>query len=283
MDTTHIGLIGCGQWGTNIAKHLTDLGCKVYLHDENNEKARELAKSFGSLSNEGEILSLCDSVIIATTSTEHSKLINHYLDLGMNIYCVKPFCFDCVTGDKLLYSAKEKNLVLDCGYIYRESDGYKMLNYLVNNQALEKIYFKFLNSKPARTDSNIIFNIGIHYLDLIANIFGLPNKLTSTFENNFGDIRLMYEKIDLDVDIFLANSTKVKSRCCFAIYNRGNGIEKIDFDINQKDILRASLEKFLFRIKNKHVYSKYDDLFAIRLCELSELSNKENGKTIDVM
>jgi predicted dehydrogenase len=168
---------------------------------------------------------------------------------------------------ELLDLAKEKGVDLNPGYVYRESIGFGLFRSYSKMYALTHVCMKFLNPKPPRTDSNIVFNIGIHYLDLVGNILGYPRSLCCKFVNNWGKINLFYK--DFTLDISLANNTAVKDRHAILVHNKGVSTKKVDFDKNDWDILKRSIEKF---VSDGNKY--YDNVVGVRLCELCEESNK---------
>ena len=128
-----IALIGCGYWGTIIAKTLTDLNFKnIYIFDSDINNAKTLKKKFLKLKicrtyfeilNDHEI----KNVFFATPPSINFKIVKIALNLKKNIFLEKPGVTKSTELKQLNLLSIKNKCKLMFGYIYCYNDYIKYI------------------------------------------------------------------------------------------------------------------------------------------------------------
>ena len=181
-------LIGCGYWGTNIAKVLTIIKKnKIIVHDKNHLNSIILKKRFSDKilisKTLKEILNSKNikSIILATPPNQNLNLLKLYIKNRKNIFIEKP---GLKNYSDLLKIKKLKNKkVLMFGYIYTFNNNIKFIKKFIKNKKNEKlIYLNFQrqNLGPIRNDINVSYDLSSHDLSILYYLFNkLPKKINN--------------------------------------------------------------------------------------------------------
>ena len=85
----------------------------------------------------------------------------------------KPLTETIEQGQQLVARAKESGLILQVGHIERFNRAYTQLKHVISNQRLIAVNVQRLSSFDAsNTDVDVIRDLMIHDLDLVANLLG---------------------------------------------------------------------------------------------------------------
>ena len=91
----NIALIGCGNWGKNIARNLHQIGTLACIYDENQSLSQKLNQKF-NLPNytikdifENENI---QALVIASAAKTHKDLAEEALINNKDVLIEKPFC-----------------------------------------------------------------------------------------------------------------------------------------------------------------------------------------------
>ena len=107
----NIALIGCGNWGKNIARNLHQIGTLACIYDADHNLSKKLNKDFklhnytinDILQNEN-----IQALVIASAAKTHKDIAEEALLNNKDVLIEKPFCLslnDAITLSKL---AKKK-------------------------------------------------------------------------------------------------------------------------------------------------------------------------------
>lgn len=185
---------------------------------ENNEKWISERRNFDvykdlPLMSYDELLSRVDAVLVECDVWDLTNTAQKCIDAGKHIHIDKPASGTYSEYKKLLNSAKEKNLTVQLGYMYRYNPAIKKCKEMIQKGELGEIYQ--INAemstyhppqyrewlKNFKGGSMYIF--GCHLIDLIISILGTPEKVMpfvkqTRFENICSDDNcssvLEYEK-----------------------------------------------------------------------------------------
>ena len=179
-------LIGCGYWGTNIAKVLNAIkGDKIVIFDTNISNAKTLQKRFTNkflISKKLEKLiksKEINNVILATPPEKNLNLIKLCIKFKKNIFVEKPGLRSFNEINKI---SKLKNS--------------KFIKKFINNKKNGKLLylsFQRQNLGPIRNDVNASYDLSSHDLSIILDLFNkLPKKIKnssySILKKNISDI-----------------------------------------------------------------------------------------------
>ena len=81
-----------------------------------------------------------DGVIIATPTKTHAEMAQYALEMGVNVFCEKPFTLTLEDGNKLVKLAEEYGLVNQVGFHNRYIGTFLEARRLVKSGAIGKVY-----------------------------------------------------------------------------------------------------------------------------------------------
>ncbi|MHA1729462.1 MAG: Gfo/Idh/MocA family protein [Promethearchaeota archaeon] len=172
-------IIGCGYWGKNIARVLSELKRdkiftdNIILYDINRNKSEKLSKLYGFRVAESfkEILSdkKITSVLIITPSSTHYNLAKKALKAGKHVFVEKPFTLNSTEATELVKIADDKELTLMIGLIFRFHHGILELKRRMELGEFGNILFmygtKFGYTVP-KEDSGVVFTLAVNDFDI---------------------------------------------------------------------------------------------------------------------
>lgn len=136
-----------------------------------------------------EIIEKSDAILVECDVWELTKYAKMCVEAGKHIHMDKPAGGSLKEYKELLDMAKEKNLVVQLGYMYRYNPAVKKCFKAVKNGDLGEIYsvnaemstFHSAEYKKWLTNfkGGIMYILGSHLVDLIVYMLGEPQKITS--------------------------------------------------------------------------------------------------------
>lgn len=160
-----------------------------------------------------EIIEQSDAVLVESEVPTLTAYAKRCVDAGKHIHMDKPASGTYEDFEAVLTTAKEKNLVVQLGYMYRNNYGVKKCLQLIKDGKLGEIYSINAEMSTYHTpeykqwlttfDGGIMYILGCHLVDLILYILGEPKKITKFFKHtgldgiDFADNNLVvmeYEK-----------------------------------------------------------------------------------------
>lgn len=136
-----------------------------------------------------EIIEQSDAVLIECDVWNLTKYAKMCIDAGKHIHMDKPASGTLEKFKELLDTAKEKDLVIQMGYMYRYNPAVLKCLEHIKNGDLGEIYsinaeMSTFHSPKYRTwlkhfNGGIMYILGSHFVDLIVYILGDPEKVTS--------------------------------------------------------------------------------------------------------
>lgn len=173
-------LIGCGQWGKNIAKTLYELNLLHSICESNQETKVHLQKlypdviltdDFSSLLKNDEI----DKIFIATPAASHGYLGKQVLMSGKDLFIEKPFCLNINEADELVELAKKNKAILMVGHLYHYHPAFIALQNLIKQGELGEIKYiaaHRLKHGTFRKEENVLWSFSPHDLSMILSLAG---------------------------------------------------------------------------------------------------------------
>lgn len=192
-----IGQIGIGHnhgEGKMLAvRKFPELFEVVGFAEENEEwiKKRGNLKGYEGLKrySTDELIEKCDALLVETDVWNLTEIAQKCIDAGKHIHMDKPASGSLSEYKHLLDTAKDKNLIIQLGYMYRYNPAVLKCIELIKNGELGEIYsinaeMSTLHSSEYRKwlknfGGGIMYILGSHLVDLIVYILGRPEKITS--------------------------------------------------------------------------------------------------------
>ncbi len=174
----NIAIIGAGYWGSKhvrVYRELLKEGflSNLFIYDSNqnvtdyykNDEHTIIVKDINDIFNNNEIT----MVDIVTPTPYHYPLAIQALEHNKNVFIEKPVSFKYDEAIKLFTIAKEKNLNLMSGHIFRFHEALLELKRLIKeNYFGEIIHIETVRSafSVPRPDMGVLYALGIHDVDI---------------------------------------------------------------------------------------------------------------------
>lgn len=173
MNKLKIGVIGTGHLGKLHLKMFKQMANAevVGIYDSNSEQAAKAAEEY-SVSAETDmhtLLSKCDAVSVAVSTTAHHKIGMQCLSSGKHIFVEKPITATIPEGEELVKFAREKGLTIQVGHIERFNPALLSVeNYISDPMFIQSDRLAQFN--PRGADVAVVLDLMIHDIDIILNL-----------------------------------------------------------------------------------------------------------------
>lgn len=179
-DKRRIAVIGVGGWGKNHARVLHEMGVLGAICDEDEVRARELARIYEStpyfsldqlLENELDL----DGCMICTPTKTHFTMAQKIMEKGVHVFVEKPLAFSSRECEQMIEIAKRKKVILTAGYIERFNPAIQDVKRLIDSHKygdLLMMEFHRENRMPLHIrDVGIIYDTSVHDIDTAMYLF----------------------------------------------------------------------------------------------------------------
>jgi predicted dehydrogenase len=202
------GIIGCGHFVKNVYppalnKRKLNLVCKSLLSNKLTDSKHvqkslhyrtSCFESFDHFMNSG-----MNSIIVATPNNAHYDFIVAGIENGLNVFCEKPLVTEISEAYRIKNMLEKSSSVLMVGFQLRYSDIYGKLQSLIKNESLGRVlrvrvshYLDLMDhldesgwlQDRSKSGGGVLFNVGIHSINLILSLFGEVSKLSAQLENS---------------------------------------------------------------------------------------------------
>jgi UDP-N-acetylglucosamine 3-dehydrogenase len=173
-DKRRIAVIGVGGWGKNHARVLHEMGVLVAICDEDELRAKELARLYEStpyfsldqlLEDEANL----DGCMVCTPTKTHFTMAKKIMEMGLHVFVEKPLAFSSKECEQMIEIAKRKKVILTSGYIERFNPAIQDVKRLIDNRKygdLLMMEFHRENRMPLHIrDVGIIYDTSVHDID----------------------------------------------------------------------------------------------------------------------
>lgn len=172
-----IGLIGCGYWGPNLVRNLTELdeADLAVVADLDPSKTRKLARRYPTIrgtESADEILndSKIEAVVIVTPAETHFDLARRALEAGKHVLVEKPLTLDPDESRRLAELADRTGLTLMVGHTFEFNPAVRRLKALASEEAFGKVRYVYstrVNLGIFRPGINAMWNLAPHDLSIL--------------------------------------------------------------------------------------------------------------------
>ena len=187
--TVKVGVIGAGRWGKNHLRVYSEVECNLAGLADINPDCKKLADEFGVkfYSDYKQMLGKVDAVSVVVPTDLHFEVVKTCLEAGKHVFVEKPITMNSGETEELVELAKHKGLVLMAGYLFRFNAATLKLKELLENAGdIHYITARYVHStKPPRKDSGVIFNFGVHLIDILSFILERPPESVFCKKHNY--------------------------------------------------------------------------------------------------
>ena len=178
-----ISVVGLGQMGVNHLNNLLNIKNISLINIYDKIKRKELANKYNTKFSENikEVINNSDATIIATPTTTHFKYFLECSKKIKNIFIEKPLVTDIKQFKKILQITKKKKINLRVGYIERYNPTVQLIKKILKkNKILNLDFIRTNNRQNKIKDTNIIFDIMTHDIDLALYLSGDVKRIASS-------------------------------------------------------------------------------------------------------
>lgn len=176
-----IAVIGCGDWGKNIARTLHEMGALSCICDHGNDA---YSKGFDiPMRDYQEVLTdpNIKGVMIATPTQTHFSIARDFLLAGKHIFVEKPVVTSLEALDILQEIATARNLVVMGGHLLRYHPAFEQVVSWARGGELgrlKSIHSYRKNLGKVYPGESVLWDLGPHDVSMVLEVFGeLPNKV----------------------------------------------------------------------------------------------------------
>jgi len=187
-----IALLGCGNWGKNIARNLSNLGYLYCVYDLNKNISDQFNKNYGlpKLSID-EIIKSQEivAVVIASSANTHKDLAEKALLNNKDVLIEKPFCLSLADAKDLSKLAIEKEKILMVGHLLNYHNAFIKMKKLIHNGLIGdviNIRAHRLALGSIRSCESVIYDLAAHDISLVLSLMGsIPDDIeTQSIHHN---------------------------------------------------------------------------------------------------
>ena len=171
-----IALIGCGNWGKNIARNLYQVGSLACIYDKNTKLSQELnheymLPTFGlnKIFKDQNI----NGIVIASPAITHKELAIQALKNDKDVFIEKPFCLSLTDAQKLSEIAANRNRILMIGHLLNYHNAFIKMKELIKNGkigVLQNIRANRLALGAIRSEESVVYDLSAHDISMILSI-----------------------------------------------------------------------------------------------------------------
>ena len=194
-----ISVVGLGQMGVNHLNNLLNIKNINLISIYDKIKRKDLENKYNSKFSENikKVINNTDAIIIATPTITHFKYFLECSKKIKNIFIEKPLVTDIKQFKKILQITKKKKINLKVGYIERYNPTIQLIKKIVKkNKILNLDFIRTNNRQNKIKDTNIIFDIMTHDIDLALYLSGDVKKITSSGLKNRNKIKFAISTLE---------------------------------------------------------------------------------------
>jgi predicted dehydrogenase len=237
-----VAILGCGRWGQNHLKVLSDLREMGIVNHitavDISSEARSKAILADVVTDSFENV-FADLVIVATPSDMHANQARDLMEKGFHVLVEKPLGCCEAEAAQVLASAHEYGRVMGVGLLLRFHPAVNLAKELLSNGSLgrlETIRFIRRTTRNAPIGGNVIEALGVHAIDLICHIMGEMEPSAIHAEGDLVESRLALEfahGIEALIDVAWEANTERRSVTLVG----SQATLRFDLDIHDRAVL----------------------------------------------
>ncbi|GAJ45988.1 putative oxidoreductase [Holospora elegans E1] len=169
-----IAVVGCGLWGENIVRTLSEMKKLSAVFDEDDEKCSKLSQAFQvPVLTFSQILSSSHikGVVLSVPAPVHILMACSVLNAGKHVWIEKPMALDLKQAQDVCSLAKEKSLQILVGHVIRYHGAFEKMLALVQSKAIGDIlYIDCIRNNWGRVspgEKDALWSLGVHDISLI--------------------------------------------------------------------------------------------------------------------
>ena len=176
----NVALLGCGQWGRNLARNLASLSVLRMVCDPNPVVLEGVRVLYPGVLTSSDVEAAfsnpeIDACVIATPAASHGRLGLRAMEHGKDVLIEKPLAVTVAEGEALVALARARGRILMVGHLLEYHPAIEKLRDLVGRGELGKIYYVYtnrLNLGRIRTEENALWSFAPHDVHVLLRLLG---------------------------------------------------------------------------------------------------------------
>ncbi|MCB8837781.1 Gfo/Idh/MocA family protein [Aurantimonas sp. VKM B-3413] len=197
-----LAVIGCGQWGQNHVRTLSEIGALVAVADRNIERAEAFADRYGvaALEPEAAIESReIDALVLALPASVQGEMARAAFASGKDVLIEKPISLDPADAEATAAAARAAGRLMMVGHVVRFHPVFQRLCAVVAEGRIGTVRHLIANRMGLGRflGMDVVWDLAPHDLSLILHLAGsLPTEIHSrrrivlSDETDIADIEL---------------------------------------------------------------------------------------------
>ena len=172
----NIALIGCGNWGKNIARNLHQMGSLRYIYDSNVKLSEKLSYDYSLATLELNKIfkdQNINAIVIASPAITHKDLSIQALKNDKDVFIEKPFCLSLHDAKRISELATNRNRILMIGHLLNYHNAFIKMKELLQKEKigiLQNIRANRLAFGAMRSVESVIYDLSVHDISMILSI-----------------------------------------------------------------------------------------------------------------
>jgi UDP-N-acetylglucosamine 3-dehydrogenase len=190
-----VGVVGLGSMGQNHVRVYSEVASLVAIADSDDKMLEKVSKRFNvkGYQNYQDLIENedLDAVSISTPTSTHFEIASAFIEAKKHVLVEKPMCGNVEKANELVKSAKNNNVIIAAGFIERHNPVVGLTKSLIEKKQFGNVISissRRVSSFPARIkDVGVIFDLGIHDIDVIRYLLGSNVKSVFALAGKTGD------------------------------------------------------------------------------------------------
>ncbi|MDP8212479.1 MAG: Gfo/Idh/MocA family oxidoreductase [Candidatus Zapsychrus exili] len=184
----NIGIIGCGYWGPNLLRNLSDCrDCVVKQVSElDDSRISYINKKYPDIKTTKDHKDLfcddIDAIVIATPASTHYSLAKQVIENKKHVLVEKPLAMSTKEAEELVALSKKNNCKLMVGHTFEYNGAVQELKRQIEKGTVGKPYYFYsrrLNFGIVRKDINVLWNLAPHDISILLYLIGSMPTMVS--------------------------------------------------------------------------------------------------------
>ncbi|MEM9563815.1 MAG: Gfo/Idh/MocA family oxidoreductase [Actinomycetota bacterium] len=184
-----VGVIGCGYWGSNHVRVLTELpevSDVVVIDERPPVLATMMARHIGVLprSSLRAALDDIDALIVATPPVTHAEVAIEAMEAGKHVLVEKPMATSTAEALTMVATAQRMEVTLAAGHTFVANDAVRKLTAIVRQGQLGRLHHldaARLSLGLYRDDVNVLWDLAAHDISITSLLVGAVPDLVSAW------------------------------------------------------------------------------------------------------
>ncbi len=172
----NIALIGCGNWGKNIARNLYQMGSLACIYDKDIKLSEKLSNEYSLPTLELTKIfkdQNINAVVVSSPAITHKDIAVEALKNDKDVFIEKPFCLSLPDAQKLSELATNKNRILMVGHLLNYHNAFLKMKELVRKGKIgvpQNIRANRLALGSIRSEESVVYDLSAHDISMILSI-----------------------------------------------------------------------------------------------------------------